>query len=462
MIPMKASEIASIVSGDYSGPADLFIDGEFRFDSRSIRPGDVFLALPGAKFDGHDFVDAAFAAGAILALTTKPVSGPHIRVQNVIEALSRIASELRNRLKDLKVVAITGSQGKTTTKDILGTVLARVGETVIPENSYNNDLGVPLTLLRCTTSTRFCVVEMGARHGGDIARLTTIAEPEVGVVLRVGTAHLGEFGSREVIAKTKGELIRGLRDSATAVLGMYDEFTPKMAEGMKVRRLTFGEVAGSDVRAADVEIKGGFASFELVTPEGREPVELQILGEHQISNALAAAAVAFALKIPTSQIAASLSAHRSGSKLRMELHDLGEILLVNDSYNANPESMTAALRTLALLSQERGGNSWAFIGKMHELGVDSDLFHKQIGKLAGNLGIDHLVSIAVPEYIVGIEGTNTSGHLFPDIQSATQILNRLSGADVVLVKASRAEGLEEIAERIISIWSVPGTGGVER
>jgi UDP-N-acetylmuramoyl-tripeptide--D-alanyl-D-alanine ligase len=462
MIPLTAQEIAEIVAGEYIGPSDLVISGEFRFDSRAIKKGEVFLALPGAKFDGHQFAQSAFEAGAALALTTKEVVGPHIQVEDVIEAISELAKEIRSRLKNLSVVAITGSQGKTTTKDILGTVLTRVGNTVIPENSYNNDLGVPLTLLRCDETTRFCIVEMGARHGGDISRLTAIAAPQVGAVLRVGTAHLGEFGSREVIAKTKGELIRGLGEGATAVLGTYDEFTPLMAEGLKVRRLTFGEVSGCDVRAADIEIKGGFAAFELVTPEGREPVDLQILGEHQISNALAAAAVAFALGIPTSQIAASLSEHKGGSKWRMELHDLGEVLLVNDSYNANPESMSAALKTLALLSQERGGNSWAFLGKMHELGADSPSFHIEIGKLAGELGIDHLVSIGVPEYLTGLAGTNTAGHLFPDIAGAESILNRLAGADVVLVKASRAEGLEKIAERIISNWSAAGEGGTER
>ena len=459
---MSASEIATIVMGKFSGPTDLKVSGDFSFDSRSIKPGEIFLALPGERFDGHQFAKSAFAAGAALALTTKPVDGPYIQVSDVMQAISKLASELRKRLPGLRVVAITGSQGKTTTKDILGTILSRVGETVVPTNSYNNDLGVPLTLLRCTDSTLFCVVEMGARHGGDIARLTEMVSPEVGVVLRVGTAHIGEFGSREIIARTKGELIRGLTENSTAVLGTYDEFTPHMADGLKLRRITFGEASGCDIRAADIEIKGGFASFELVTPDGREPVNLQILGEHQISNALAAAAVAYALRIPTGQIATALSQHKSGSKWRMELHDLGEILLINDSYNANPESMAAALRTLALLCQERGGNSWAFLGKMHELGPDSAKFHRSIGELVGELGIDHLVSIGVPEYLAGISGTESTGHLYADIESAQEMLQRLSSADVVLVKASRAEGLEKIAERIISNWSMLDEGGVTK
>lgn len=297
---------------------------------------------------------------------------------------------------------------------------------------------------------------MGARHEGDIARLTEIAAPNVGVVLRVGTAHLGEFGSREIIARTKGELIRGLESKAVAVLGTYDEFTPHLADSLQLKTFTFGEVATAKIRAADVEIRGGFPAFDLVTPEGRERVELQVLGEHQISNALAAAAAAVALGVSTPEIAAALSTHESSSKWRMELHEFGEITLINDSYNANPESMAAALKTLVLLTQERGGNSWAFLGKMHELGPDSPRMHEEIGRLVGELGIDHLVSIADCGYIKGATGSSTSIHDFPDPESCQVMIQEFQPGDVVLVKASRAEHLELIAEQIVNEWSNRG------
>ena len=453
MILLTARELAEIVAGTYFGDPNLEVSGEVIFDSRTATPGSIFAALVGEAQDGHDFVADAIKNGAVLTLATRPVPGNHILVTDVLAALSKLAREVRSRLKSLKVVGITGSQGKTTTKDMLQSILSSVGNSIAPIGSYNNDIGVPITLLRCDQSTDYCVLEMGARHEGDIARLTEIAAPNVGVVLRVGTAHLGEFGSREVIARTKGELIRGLDSKSVAVLGTYDEFTPHMADSLQLRTLTFGEVSAANVRAADIEIRGGFPAFDLVTPEGRERVELQVLGEHQISNALAAAAAAVALGISTSEIAAALSTHESSSKWRMELRELGALTLINDSYNANPESMAAALRTLVLLTQERGGNSWAFLGKMHELGTASQLMHEEIGRMVGELGIDHLVSIGDSGYVKGASGSSTSIHPFADPESCRVMIQEFQPGDVVLVKASRAEHLELIAEQIVNEWS---------
>lgn len=456
MIELTAHELAEIIEGKYFGTPNLKVSGEVIFDSRAATPGSIFAALAGEAQDGHEFIEDAIRNGAILALVARPVSGNHILVKDVLVALSKLAREVRRRLINLKVVGITGSQGKTTTKDMLQSILSSVGKSIAPIGSYNNDIGVPITLLRCDESTNFCILEMGARHEGDIARLTEIAAPNVGVVLRVGTAHLGEFGSREIIARTKGELIRGLESKAVAVLGTYDEFTPHLADSLQLKTFTFGEVATAKIRAADVEIRGGFPAFDLVTPEGRERVELQVLGEHQISNALAAAAAAVALGVSTPEIAAALSTHESSSKWRMELHELGEITLINDSYNANPESMAAALKTLVLLTQERGGNSWAFLGKMHELGPDSPRMHEEIGRLVGELGIDHLVSIADCGYIKGATGSSTSIHDFPDPESCQVMIQEFQPGDVVLVKASRAEHLELIAEQIVNEWSNRG------
>lgn len=452
MIKMKAAEIAKIMGGSFHGQ-DLDIDGEFHFDSRQITPGSVFIALKGEREDGHDFVQSALAIGAALSIVSRSVSGAHIIVPDVLDGIAKLSSNLRNRLSKLKIVAITGSQGKTTTKDMLNSILTSQGQCVAPIGSYNNDIGVPITLLKCNDQTRFCILEMGARHLGDIARLTEIAVPDVGVVLKVGTAHLGEFGSRAKIAETKGELIRGLKPGATAVLGTYDEFTPKMNSNSAVKTITFGESGSCLIRAADLELHGGFPAFDLVTPEGRERVELQLLGVHQVPNALAAAGAAFALGISTADIAAALSTHQNASKWRMELTDLDGLTLINDSYNANPESMSAALRTLSLLTQERGGNSWAFVGKMHELGSESEELHRKIGQLAGELGIDHLVVIGERSYISDEISADTSIHFYPDQNSASELLERFDSGDVVLVKASRAEHLEVIAEQIVTSWN---------
>jgi UDP-N-acetylmuramoyl-tripeptide--D-alanyl-D-alanine ligase len=450
MINISTKEMASIMGGTLHGSAEITSTAEFQFDSRTVKNGDVFLALKGEKIDGHSYVDDARAHGAVLTIATKPVSGEHIIVDDVLKSIGRLASYVRENLTQLKVIGITGSQGKTTTKDMVYSILANEGMTVAAQGSFNNDLGVPLTLLRCTTETKFCVVEMGARHGGDIAALTRIARPDVGVVLKVGNAHIGEFGSQEKIAATKGELIAGLQPGAVAILGTYDSFTPQMNSAQGVKRLTFGETHDCSVRAADIEFRGGYAHFDLVTPEGREPVELHVIGLHQVSNALAAAAIAHTLGISTTHIASALSTHASANKWRMEIHEGCEMLLINDAYNANPESVEAALRTLILLTQERGGRSWAFLGTMHELGADSARMHREIGALSAHLGVDHLVAIANAEYLAELPDTNMTTHYFNSVSDVLPLLNELEAGDVILVKASRAEHLEILAETIIN------------
>ncbi len=452
MIPLSVEKIAEIVSGEIIGvDPKLVIAGDFFFDSRSPVKNGVFIALKGEINDGHDFLNSAIAGGAAIALVSKSVDVPSIRVVDVLEALGQLAKFLRSNLKDLKVVAITGSQGKTTTKDLLSHILGAVGRTVSPVGSYNNDLGAPLTILKCTADTRFCVVEMGARSIGDIAKLSKIAKPNVGVVLKVGSAHIGEFGSQENIATAKGELIASLTTQDFAVLGNYDEFTPKMASLTSANILSFGENSKSDVRAADIEYREGYAHFDLVTPQGREAVGLRILGMHQVANALAAAAAATALNIPIEVIASALSTAEMSSKWRMELSEINGLLLINDSYNANPESMIAALRTLALISQERGGRSWAFLGTMHELGAASGIAHSDIATAAAALSIDHLVAIGNLQYQTS-EPIEMVLHHFGQQNDAHQLFSHFEVGDVILVKASRAEHLEIIAADIAKFW----------
>lgn len=460
MIAMTLQEIAKVMSGDVHGSdnvnARLNSSAQFHFDSRQIKRGDVFIALIGENADGHDFVDDALKNGAVFSIVTKQVQGVHILVKDVLSSLGNLAHHVRTSMPSLKVIGITGSQGKTTTKDMLYSILKAEGETVAAQGSFNNDLGVPLTILRCSETTKFCIAEMGARHGGDILALTKIATPDVGAVLKVGNAHIGEFGSQEKIAATKGELIAGLNSGATAILGTYDRFTPAMQIPSGVKKITFGESHDCNVRAADVEFRGGYAHFDLVTPEAREAVELRVIGLHQIANALAAAAIAYALGVSTSHIASALATHESASKWRMEIHEGSEMLLINDAYNANPESMESALRTLVLLTQERGGRSWAFLGTMHELGVDSPKMHRGIGELATQLGVDHLVSIAAPDYLRDLPTSSTTTHYFDSVSATLPLLNELEAGDVILVKASRAEHLENLAIEIENSWSTLG------
>lgn len=438
MIKLSLNQIAQIVGGEV-----INVDGQLTtsafpvINSKQATSNTFFAAFVGANVDGHEFIEEAIANGAQFALVSKDCTAPAIKVNDVRKALRDLAIYVRNELVNLQVIGITGSQGKTTTKDLLRHILSVSGETIAPEESLNNELGVPLLILRCSQTTKFCIVEMGARHLGDISYLAEIAKPHVGVVLTVGTAHLGEFGSREIIAKAKSELITSLTAGGTAILGTYDEFTPNMVVPSGVKRILFGEKSKCEARAADIEVREGRAHFDLVTSDGRAAVGLQLLGMHQISNALAAAAAATALKIPIETISAALSTAEVSSKWRMEISQISEITLINDSYNANPESVAAALRTLALISQESGGVSWAILGKMQELGESSAAEHAAIGRLVCEIGIDNLVVVGIKDYLADLDGASAV-HYFDTKADAMAIVEHFAPGDVVLVKASRS------------------------
>lgn len=448
MIELKAAEIALIVGGELKG-SDVTVTAAPVFDSGQATPGSIFLALKGENSDGHKYVADAFTRGAVVAIVTVASPERCIVVSDVLEALNKLATHVRGQLKDLQVVAVTGSQGKTTTKDLLQHILENLDRTVAPTGNFNNELGTPITLLQCDRETKFCILEMGARHIGDIALLCQMAKPNIGMVLRVGTAHIGEFGSAEAVAQAKSEMISSLNPDAIAILGQYDAFTPQMASLHKGQVISFGETTSADVRATDVEIREGRPHFDLVTSAGRAAVGLRVVGVHQVANALAAAAAATALGATIDQIAVALSTADTRSKWRMEIQELRNIVLINDSYNSSPESAAAALRTLVLFAQERGGQSWAFLGKMHELGESSAGRHADIGTLASELGIDHLVCIGAPDYSAKISAnTATEIHLFEERVDAVQLVHEMSAGDVVLIKASRAEKFEELAQAI--------------
>jgi UDP-N-acetylmuramoyl-tripeptide--D-alanyl-D-alanine ligase len=450
MIKLSAQDFASVVSGSLHDilPSQI-LDQDPVINSKDASAKSFFVAFKGEKFDGHDFVSEALNSGAKFSLVSKSVSGPHVLVSDVGQALIDLARFVRTQLPNMKVIGITGSQGKTTTKEFLYSVLQNEGTTVATAGNFNTDIGVPLTLLRSTEATKFCILEMGARHVGDIAKLTELANPNVGVVLVVGTAHLGEFGSVEAIAKTKSELIKALSPKMTAVLGTYDRFTPKMADSSDLNTVLFGD--GQIVRAADIELHGGFAHFDLVTPAGRNSVALQVIGEHQIPNALAAAAAAFSLGVKNESIAIGLTTALLSSKWRMQIETINGIQIIHDYYNANPESMKAALKTLVMLSQESGGASWAILGKMHELGSKESSGHLEVAEFASQLGVDHLVSVAPAVYQESNNQSSDENMLIHNCSSAAAVLelvNNISTGDVILLKASRSEKFEDLAELI--------------
>ncbi len=442
-----ASQIAQIMGGSLSGE-DILVTAGASLKSSEVEQGGIFLAIQGEKVDGHDFIEDAFSHGAVLAITTRSVAHRHVLVADVTVALTLLARFARSGLKDLTVIGITGSQGKTTTKDLLRHMLSQHGQTVAPSGNYNNELGVPLTLLACSSDTRYAVIEMGARHSGDIAHLASIAQPDIAVVLRVGMAHVGEFGSIEAIAKTKSELVSSLSENGIAILGQYDPYTKAMKSLHNGPTVTFGTDHSDDVRATEIEMREGCPHFDLVTPAGRAAVGLRIVGEHQISNALACAAVGTALGLSIDSIATALSTALIESKWRMEIHEFSEVLLINDSYNASPDAVEAALRTLILFAQERGGRAWAFLGKMAELGESSAKAHQRVGTLAYQIGIDHLVCVDAPDYQpVELSEGQTNLHLC-DRVGARAIAEQIEPGDVILVKASRSEKFEILAEEI--------------
>ncbi|MDP9408083.1 MAG: UDP-N-acetylmuramoyl-tripeptide--D-alanyl-D-alanine ligase [Actinomycetota bacterium] len=472
MIPLTLAEVATATGGRLSDVPDpeTRVEGAVEVDSRRVAVGGLFVAIPGERVDGHDFAAAAVEAGAVAALTERGVPGvPCVVVPDAVAALGRLASAVLER-SSAAVVGVTGSSGKTTTKDLLAAVLAAAGETVAPAGSFNNEVGLPLTVLRTTPTTRFLVLEYSARGVGHIATLTRIAPPRYAAVLNVGTSHLGEFGSREAIARAKGELVEALPADGVAVLNADDLAVAAMRDRTRARVVHTGESAGTDVRAEGVDIDAtGRASYELVVGErvrggaGRARVALQLVGEHQVANSLSAAALALEAGLDLPAVAQGLSAARPASRWRMEVTERPDgVTVVNDAYNANPDSVKAALK--ALVTMARGRRSWAVLGTMAELGDDSGDEHDKIGRLAVRLDVDRLVVVG-PEAArmhagAVLEGSwgDESMHV-PDVDAAVSLLRQqLAPGDVVLVKASRSARLERVAEALLAPGDGPGPG----
>ena len=370
MIPLSVGQLTALLGARPDRVADpaALVTGPVVIDSRQAEPGSLFAALPGERADGHDFAAAAAAAGATVVLAQRPVGVPALIVPDVTAALGQLARAVLDRIGDPVVVGITGSAGKTTTKDLAAQLIEPLGPTVSPRNSFNNDIGLPLTVLRADEQTRYLIAEMSARGTGHIARLCAIAPPSIGAVLCVGHAHAGDFGGIDAVARAKSELPAALPPDGWALLNADDPRVRAMAAVTQAEVMLFGRSQKADVRATGVTVdETGRPAFTLVTPSGSAPVRLRLRGEHNVSNALAAAAIADRLGRAAADIAAGLSAAEARSRWRMEVTERPDgVTVINDAYNANPEAMRAALSTLQIIA--RGRRAFAVLGYMTDLG----------------------------------------------------------------------------------------------
>ncbi|CAN5448827.1 UDP-N-acetylmuramoyl-tripeptide--D-alanyl-D-alanine ligase [soil metagenome] len=496
MIDLSVAEIARIVGGELAGisAADAdrtFVTAGVEFDSRAVTSGSLFLALPGARTDGHDHAAGAVAAGAVAVLAARPVGVPAVVVAPhpgdvtasvlehdrdgsgaaVLGALARLAAEVARRLVEggLTIVGVTGSSGKTSTKDLLAAVLAPLGQVVAPPGSFNNELGHPWTVLRADEHTDYLILEMSARHPGNIAALAAIAPPQIAVVLNVGTAHLGEFGSRQAIADTKAELPQAVPSSGVVVLNADDATVAAMADKTAARVVRVSRHSPADLWADDVVLDAtARPSFTLhwSSPHGEQtvPVTLAVHGDHQVSNALCAAAVALECGATAQQLADALAGAGPVSAHRMAVTTRADgVTIINDAYNANPDSMRAGLQALAWMARGEGGRatkkrrSFAVLGEMGELGDDAISEHDRIGRLVVRLDVSRLIVVgtgrsmsamhhgAVMEGSWGAESTQVD-----DVAAALELLQgELSAGDVVLVKASKSAGLAALAQKLV-------------
>jgi UDP-N-acetylmuramoyl-tripeptide--D-alanyl-D-alanine ligase len=474
MIPLTLKEIAQATGGRlHNATGDETVTGSVEFDSRQVTPGGLFIAVPGERVDGHDFAAAAIEKGAAGILAAREVDAPAVIVPPVdtghgsayvlagdkdgagaavLAGLAAIARAVVDRLPNLTIVGVTGSSGKTSTKDLISHVLEPLGPTVAPPGSFNNELGHPWTVLRVDESTRYLVLELSARGAGHIRALCETAPPDIGVVLNVGTAHLSEFGSREGIAQAKGELAEAASD--VVVLNADDPLVRAMAGRTKAKVVLVGTAEDADIKATDIQLDDqARATFRL---NGQATVTLGLHGAHHVGNALSAAAVALELGATVEDVAASLSGARRRSARRMEVTTRADgVTVVNDSYNANPDSMAAGLRTLASMSGP-GRRTWAVLGEMRELGDKGAEAHEEIGRLVARLGIDRLVVVGEPagaiQHGAALEGADTGKEsvLVPDVEAAVALLDtELRPGDVVMVKAANLAGLWRVADALL-------------
>lgn len=463
MIPISAADLAKVLLGELIGDAKALVTGSAETDSRLVSKGSLFFAKPGEVADGHDFVDDALSRGATVAVVEKPVSAPiaQIVVPDSVKALGDLAGWLIGKLKSegrLKVVGITGSNGKTTTKNMLSAILSKVGTTIAPIESFNNKVGAPISMLRANLETKFLVVEMGAEGAGSIAYLASLAKPDVAVILKVGMAHAGEFGGIENTAKIKGELAEAVDEKGTLILNADDALVSSMQNRSKASVTWFGTDPKADFSASNISLSKFGTSFELKWPDqSSTQIQLKILGEHHVMNALAAAAVATSLGANKTTIATALEQLELAERWRMQrvVREDG-VTIINDAYNASPDSMKSALQTLAQLGR-MGSRTIAVLGEMAELGEYSRHEHDAIGRLVVRLNIDQLVVVGEGAKLIHMGATQEGSwdgesKFYASIDEALSYLRGiLADGDTVLVKSSKSANLRFLGDELMEV-----------
>ncbi len=465
MIPLTLAQLAAAVGGELrlapGDTSDRVVAGTVDTDSRLITAGGVFVAKPGADTDGHRFVTAAVAAGAVVAIVERPVAAvvSQIVVPDAVTALADLAREVVARARavgELQVIGITGSNGKTTTKNLLARILQTEGATVAPHASFNNEVGAPLTMLRVTEQTRYLVSEFGASAPGEIARLAGLVHPDIGIVLMVGMAHAGGFGGIEQTVRAKSELVQAVRPGGLAVLNADDPRVAGMGElaqhrGVRVR--WFGRGASADVRADDVQVDASGTSCVITADGRRRPLRLQVLGEHHVMNAIAAIAAATALGVALEDCVTRLESVELAERWRMQPLGSDRVRIINDAYNASPDSMAAALRTLAQITGPHQ-RMVAVLGAMSELGEYAGDEHDRIGELAVRLRIPRIVIVGRPArrmFLAAVaEGSWSSEAVYFETadEAYDYLMGELRDGDRVLVKSSHAAGLRWLGDRL--------------
>jgi len=463
MIKIFLSEVAELVDGELRGE-DVEVFGSVETDSRLVTSGALFFAKPGEVTDGHNFLESAMNLGAVGAVVERfqaNIAIPQIVVRDTVKALGTLASGVLARVREesgITVIGITGSNGKTSTKNMLGEILRQFGNTVSPIESYNNEVGAPISILKVDESTKYLVVEMGAGGLGSISYLAEMAKPDIGVVLKVGLAHAGEFGGIEVTAKIKGELPAALSDTGTFIFNADDSVVAGMANGTLAKPVSFGtsDRANNYFDNVELSLAGTSADFHFSSGEVRR-LELQILGEHQLMNAAAAITVATVLGLPMDSVFRTLKSMPLAERWRMQLSNRADgISIINDAYNASPDSMKAALQTLAHLGKT-GRRTLAVLGEMAELGEFSRHSHDEIGRLVVRYNIDQLVVVGSAAKLIHMgamqEGSWDGESVFFESSSdaLAYIRGMLEPGDIVLVKSSKSANLRYLGDDLLEV-----------
>jgi UDP-N-acetylmuramoyl-tripeptide--D-alanyl-D-alanine ligase len=452
MNPLRLSQIAQFAGGSLSSGNQTIAIDRISTDSRTTKPGELFVALRGENFDGHDFVESAAKSGATGALVDRnwngnvPANFALIRATDTLHAYQQIAANYRRSLA-LKVLAITGSNGKTSTKDFTASVLARKFRVTKTEGNFNNHVGLPRTILQATPEDEVAVWEIGMNHPGEIAALSSIAAPDAAIITNIGVAHIEFMGSRESIAREKGALAEAVGAQGTVILNADDPFSNEIAARTPAK-VMFAGTTGGTVQATEIRQSAEGAEFTILEGAHRCRAQLPVAGLHMVQNALLAVAAGRTFGLSIEECAAGLAAAPL-TKARLQIKHIGGVHFLDDSYNANPDSMKAALRTLIELDTE--GKRIAVLGEMRELGAESDRGHHEVGETAASLAVDQLITIGdVAEGIA--EGARAAGlnnvSSVASAREAAALLGQIAApGDLVLIKGSRTAKTEEVIEQ---------------